>query len=190
MKKRNHSKRGRPRERLLKLPVLTNLKNAAALFGCEPELLLDARDAGCPGFRHNRMDVAAILPWLICWLAEGKRAPTEFPATTEISPRQEIDIWTAKLKQAQYEERIGLLVRKEEVAEGVRIAVPAFYEAAERLFTNELPPKLVGLRELEIRDKCREAVEQCKTTIREGLEKLVRDGEAELAKSQTKEEET
>jgi hypothetical protein len=50
--------------------VCDSIKAAAAQLGVPARLLRRAKDAGAPGFRGSRVDVAQLNPWLLVWLYE------------------------------------------------------------------------------------------------------------------------
>jgi hypothetical protein len=176
----------RPQTRDLKMPVTSSIKAAAAMLGVDPEEVREAKEAGAPGFKYAMVDLAAFVPWFIAWVRSGGAAPQgELPlgGQRKVSARSQVDEWTAKIKQLDYEERVGLVVKKGDITKGLAAIVPAFFEDLDRVFRNEMPPKLVGLRELEIRAKCAEKVEQFKASLHISFAKLL-----ELTKPDGKED--
>jgi hypothetical protein len=160
---------GRPPKGSQELPVYTSMGQAAASTGIPLMVLKRAKDEGCSAFRFSRIELGKLLPWLF------RERQTELPLeSAEMkSARSQVDEWTAKIKKLDYEERVGLMVAKDDVRHGLAAIVPAFFEDLDRVFRNEMPPKLVGLRELEIRAKCAEKVEQFKASLHISFAKLL-----------------
>lgn len=175
------------------LPVYNSMAVCQAATGIPIAALAAAKAAGCPGFRFNRIYLAELLPAMMrCRealtaaldaLAPANNADASgafgqntqlplIPDASNMSPRKELEMWKAGREKIKFLRERELIVLRTSVEQDVKEALAMHIQMLERIFCSELPPKLVGLRELAIRDKNRAAVEEMITELRSKLEAI------------------
>lgn len=139
--------------------------------------LREAKGAGAPGFVGSKVDLAALVPWVFG--PEGGRvgkAPAdgqmELDGMSTVGSRGMLDHYKWKREKLRYERESGELASKQEVCDGLAAGMAVLFGELDRVLASELPPELVGMREMEIRRRVRDAVEEAKEGFRNRIETL------------------
>lgn len=155
---------GRPSKGSQELPIYASMAQCVAATGIPLERLKLAKQDGCTAFRNTRVDLGKLLRWLF---GAGQDKPVE-------NWRKETDKWKALNEKLKYEEAQGYMADKREVIQGLKAGQAEVFAMLERMFCSELPPSLVGLREIELRDKCRNEIEKVKAALRKRFEEMAK----------------
>jgi len=94
--------------------------------------------------------------------------------------RAELDAWRSRRERLRYLTEAGEVVERGVVRDGIRAGMAELFAALDRALAGELPPAVVGLRELEVRGKVKEALEAAKAGFRgrmAGLGGGIKEGE-------------
>jgi hypothetical protein len=161
--------------------------------GIPVEVLRKAKQDGCTCFSYARVDLEKFLRWYF----KPKDGELLLPPTPNNVPigkstggaRGELDQWRAGRERIKFLRESKKVVLKEEVKSDGQEAMAVLFETLERVFCAELPPALVGLRELEIYNRCRAEIDTLKDVLREKISKLaIQDGEADDAEESGEDE--
>lgn len=174
------SKRGPKEKTSMQLPVYTSMAVCHAATGIPAADMRLAKAEGCEAFKGAKVYLRLLLPLL-------RYQPKGMQSGEMRAPRTRLDDINADIKQLTLDEKRNLLASKEEVKTDTRQALSEFYSIVERLFCSELPPTLLGLRELEVRQKCREAIEEAKSACKEHFKKYLEIEQPELPMSESSE---
>lgn len=158
------SRGGRPRHRMLDLPVYDTMTACSAHTGIPLSVLSTAKNSGCKAFQHSRVDLQVLLRWLF---------------TNEMKTEEEEVNWAKfdKRMSGLLKEHKLLELRKQVVqfAEVTRIinaivrdTVFAELERDEQTF----PQRLKGKNPVEIHQECVRRKDQMKTAIEAHLQRM------------------
>lgn len=161
-------RQGRPSKGSQELPVYTSMGECSAATGIPLLRIKAAKDAGCTAFRYSRVELGKLLPFLF------QDRPVEATEESGTSWRSEGDKYKALNEKLRYEENRGYLADKREVVQGLKAGQAEVFAMLERIFCAELPPALVGLREIELRDKCQSEIEKVKAALRKRFEEMAK----------------
>lgn len=153
-------KTGRPKERDMKLPIYNSMTICQAATGIPMNIQSQAKREGCPAFPAARVDLGLLLKWLY-------REDQEKSQDSPVGHRTELDKWKAAREKQRYEKEAGLMVDRTNVTEGLKAGMAEFFATVERVFCSELPPELVGMRELAVRERCRMEINAVKEQARQ-----------------------
>jgi hypothetical protein len=177
--------------------IYYTMGQCAADTGIPMEMLSRARAMGCQAFRSGRVEMRALLrflPQLVgapvpgAAAAPGEQGTLELEPATALTARAELDVWKARRERMRCLADEGRLIDRDEVRACMAAGMAEFFAMGARLFGSELPPKLAGLDELEIRSKVMATMEELKDTFRQRMEQLHAEGKAKQQERQTDEQ--
>ena len=153
------------------LPTYPSLAACSGATGIPLAALKKAKKAGCDAFTTNgRVTLAKLLRWVF---AEGSEVDLG------------VDWIKEKAKTATLRDRIRLeedrrrVIDMGLVREGLSTGMAVLFGDLDRILGNELPPSLRGIDELAIKRKVSAELERVKTTFRQRMEDLAKEGEKE-----------
>ena len=137
--------------------VFGSMKQAAAIKQLSVSLLKAAKASGCPGFdKSGRVYWEQVQPWL-----------TEHADELKANQEESKDYWVlfklradAQRSQLALERDKGLYLSKEEVAQQLLQLGSATKAIFKTKLEDELPPQLVGLDSISIKEKLSKAVDE------------------------------
>jgi hypothetical protein len=140
-----------------------SISEAAKITSTSRQSLSAYKRDGCPAFKSNgKVNLVELAAWTE---AHGKRTA---PETDEIRvERLRILRATATRIERENEEKADLLVLRSEAVWHIRAGMMTTFNELDRIFCNELPPALCGLDAVKIQTRCKAAIEQLRTTLKE-----------------------
>jgi hypothetical protein len=129
---------GRPREGWIEFPQFDTMAQAAAATGVPMPALKVAKSAGCPAFKHGRVDFGEFLRW---WFNANFD-------TTDWS--NELQKAKALREQIRLGEDKGRVIDFRKVERFLDEVIGRFFFAEIERMTQEFPPALKGLDETQI----------------------------------------
>jgi hypothetical protein len=168
---KEEAKAGRPAEGSQSLPVYGSMAACAAATGIPLWVIKQAKAEGCEAFRYGRIELAKLLLHFGKQFAHpDKVASSGGGDENEGNWRQVFDKYHAMREKKRYLKEDEALISKEEVRTGMAAGVNELYSTLDRVFCNELPPTLMGLSEIEIRNRCKMEINQMKDSVRKRFE--------------------
>lgn len=155
-------KRKRPSD-VQQLPVYSSMVACEAATGIPLFLIKQAKNEGCPAFRFSRVELEALLRFLF----RDRKDAEAGSAKTGLSYRQEWEKYKAWREKIKWEIDTKSVVSKDEVRRDTVAATSELYQTLDRIFCNELPPTLIGLDEMQIRNRVKKEIDQMKLQLRQ-----------------------
>ncbi len=166
------SKRG-PKERIsMQLPIYSSMQVCNAATGIPAADLRLAKAEGCEAFKGSKVHLKFLTP-LLRYISKGMENGEV------MAPRTRLDEIKANREQLKYDNEMKKMASKDEVKAGLQTGMAEVFSILERLFCSELPPRVLGLRELQVREICRAAIEECKVALRDSFKKWIEEAEPE-----------
>lgn len=109
-------------------------------------------------------DVPAWLEFLASVGRQGT-APPDIRRETADARRRLVEAQAKKVERENLE-ATGKLVPVEDIESGLRSVMAEVFVVLERVFCSELPPVLVGLDEVAVREKCRREIDEAKGVLK------------------------
>lgn len=147
------------------LPIYETKKQAASALGLRDTVPLDElQKLGCVGFAHGRVDLLAVVKWLLTRLVDNEEAPKWRAMKEEYSAKRE------KIKHDKESKEVA---DKVATVIGLGTIEAALFQALDR-FQYELPPAAKGLTEREIFNVVQKFIDSMKVEARLKFEALAR----------------
>ena len=168
---KKEAKAGRPTAGSQALPIYGSMGACVSATGLPLFLIKQAKSEGCEAFRYSRVDLAKLLQHLGKQFANPEKSSSGDDADT-VSWRGVFEKYHAMREKDRYHRENQSLIGKEEVRSSMAAGVSELYSTLERVFCNELPPALIGLSEIEIRNRCMSEINQMKEAVRKRFQSL------------------
>ncbi len=160
---------GRPRERMLDLPIYDSMAVCHAHTGIPIAVLRTAKAHGCPAFVHARIVLSDLLKWLFSKAALSKGSGAD---DDSVDWNRRDKKMSALIKEVTLEERRGAVIEAASVKQFVHALVDGvFFGEIERM-SQEYPATLKGKSELEIADECGRQATRARTALEQKLSEL------------------
>lgn len=154
---------GRPAKGSQELPVYGSMGACASATGIPLFVIKQAKSDGCEAFRFSRIQLGKLLPFIFRDRKESNQATGE----AAVNWRREWEKYKAKREKRAYERDMGVLVSKDDVRRDIVAGMAEVYQTLDRVFCNELPPTLIGLDEMQIRNRVKKEIDQMKIQLRQ-----------------------
>lgn len=142
--------------------IFDSINQCSSVTGIPVPALREAKKAGCPAFRHSRVDLVAFLKWRF-GLPED--AVADWGAALEE--------YKARREKIKLDADLGLTLDKSSVTFAVGRALSMLFSNIDSQFGQLLPPALKGLSESEIQQRLLAAAESFKQAVRAELQTFV-----------------
>lgn len=166
------------------LPTYDSMAHCFACTGIPVEVQRIAKAQGCPAWRFARVSLGPLLRHLFQPRQDelplgGKTTPNNVPVTAanQGGSRGELDEWRAKREKIKYLKEADLVILTEEVKADAQQAMAGLFGTLERVFLSELPPALVGMKEIEIFQRNRDEIEAIKVEFTEKITAMIVEDE-------------
>lgn len=182
-KKKAKRKPGRPPEAPLKLPTYGSMAACSNETGIPTSVQQFAKKQNCEAFRYYRVDLKLLLKWLfgkldaprlLAILGGDLQQDLPLPSGSDqrVGGRAALDEFKAQREKIRLQRDMEELVSKEDVRAGTQQALAELFGTLERVLCNEMPPTLVGMRELEVRKRVKAELDSCKDQLRKRFAEL------------------
>ena len=154
---------GRPADPSSSLPrVFDSINQCSSVCGIPVPALRAAKKAGCPAFRHSRVDLIEFLKWRFGL------------------PEDAVEDWGAKLSEykarrekLRLEEDENRVVDRSAVTSGIAKGTAILFGELEKA-VQTLPPSLKGCAEIEIQQRMTQLVDTYKKSVRLALSEITK----------------
>jgi hypothetical protein len=165
---------GRPPTRSMLLPKYRTMTQCVGATGIPMEVLKKAKGDGNPAFGGDgTVDLQVLLPSLFkpdqqqqLNLAPGKGS------------RSSLDFWRSEREKIKFLKESGEVADRGVLRSGLQAAQSEFFSSLERVFCSELPPAIMGMRELELRNRFKQEIEIIKAALRARFDAMANDASA------------